>query len=110
MLFLASNVDMYVHNLLSMKSFHGALAGKVHECLLTLSIGRVRSITPAVIEERLRTAFPRHRAAIVEFGFYLSANERENFEKAWRAYYEVGGSVSFLYYSTDEENGYQVFQ
>ena len=37
-------LDMYVHNLLSMKSFHGALAGKVHECSLTLSIGRVRSI------------------------------------------------------------------
>jgi len=69
-----------------------------------------RSLTPAVIEERLRNAFPRHRAAIVEAGFYLSANERENFEKVWRAYYEFGGGVSFLDYSTDEENGYQLFQ
>ena len=28
-----------------------------------------KSLTPAVIEERLRTAFPRHRVAILEFSF-----------------------------------------
>jgi hypothetical protein len=27
-------LDMYVHNLLSMKRFHGVLAGNVHECSL----------------------------------------------------------------------------
>jgi hypothetical protein len=35
-------LDVYVHNLLSMKRFHEALAGNVHECLLKLSIGKIR--------------------------------------------------------------------
>ena len=35
-------LDMYVSNVLSLKRFHGAETGNTHECLLTLSIGRVR--------------------------------------------------------------------
>jgi hypothetical protein len=34
-------LNMYVHNLLSMKHFHEALAGNIHECSLKLSIGKV---------------------------------------------------------------------
>jgi hypothetical protein len=37
-------LDMYVSNVLSLKRFHGAEAGNTHECLLKLSIGRVRSL------------------------------------------------------------------
>ena len=33
---------MYVSNILSLKRFHGAETGNTHECLLKLSIGRVR--------------------------------------------------------------------
>jgi hypothetical protein len=46
----------------------------------------------------LADAFPKHAAAVTEFGFYLSAKEREEFEEAWRKYYEVGGSVRFFDY------------
>ena len=46
----------------------------------------------------LAEAFPKHREAITEFRFYLSAKEREEFEEAWRKYYEVGGSVRFFDY------------
>ena len=35
-------LDMYVSNVLSLKRFHGAETGNTHECLLKLSIGRVR--------------------------------------------------------------------
>ena len=35
-------LDMYVSNVLSLKRFHGAETGDTHECLLKLSIGRVR--------------------------------------------------------------------
>ena len=35
-------LDVYVHNLLSMKHFHGVSAGNPHECSLKLSIGKVR--------------------------------------------------------------------
>jgi hypothetical protein len=49
-------------------------------------------------DKMLADAFPKHRAAITEFGFYLSAKEREEFEEAWRKYYEVGGSVRFFDY------------
>ena len=37
-------LDMYVSNVLSLKRFHGAETGNTHECLLKLSIGRVRSM------------------------------------------------------------------
>ena len=43
----------------------------------------------------LTAAFPKHRVAILEFGLYLSGKERKAFAEAWRAYYEVGGSVRF---------------
>jgi hypothetical protein len=35
---------VYVHNLLSVKSFHGVLSDNVHECSLKPSIGKVRVI------------------------------------------------------------------
>ena len=37
-----TKLDVYVHNLLSMKSFHGVLSENVHECSLKPSIGKVR--------------------------------------------------------------------
>jgi hypothetical protein len=37
-------LDMYVSNVLSLKRFHGAETGNTHECLLKLSIGRVRHV------------------------------------------------------------------
>jgi hypothetical protein len=33
-----------IHKLLSMKHFHEAWTGTVHECSLKLSIGKVRSV------------------------------------------------------------------
>jgi hypothetical protein len=36
--------QMYVSNPLSLKSFHEALAGNVHECLLKPSIGKARGV------------------------------------------------------------------
>jgi hypothetical protein len=35
-------LEVCIYNPLSMKRFHGALAGNVHECSLKLSIGKAR--------------------------------------------------------------------
>jgi hypothetical protein len=39
-------LDVYVHNLLSMKIFHGVLAGNVHEYSLKSRIGKVGWLLP----------------------------------------------------------------
>jgi hypothetical protein len=46
----------------------------------------------------LRSAFPRHAQAIEEYRFFVKARDRTDYEAAWRAYYEVGGSVRFFDY------------
>jgi hypothetical protein len=38
-------LEVYAHNLLSMKSFHGVLAGNVYQCLLKTNIGKVRLLS-----------------------------------------------------------------
>jgi hypothetical protein len=41
-------LDVYVHNPLSVKHFHGVLAGNVHEDSLKSHIGKVSSISSGV--------------------------------------------------------------
>ena len=38
---LPTMLEVYVHNLWSMKSFHGVLAGNIYHCLLKTNIGKV---------------------------------------------------------------------
>jgi hypothetical protein len=47
---------MCVSNSLSLKSFHGVLAGNVHECLLKSSIGKVSIIPTIPVEIQAPTA------------------------------------------------------
>jgi hypothetical protein len=37
-------LDVYAHNLLCMKRFHGTHAGNAHNCLLQSSIGKVSDL------------------------------------------------------------------
>lgn len=50
------------------------------------------------VDQYLTVAFPKHRDAVGEFAWYLKDTERKLFEQAWKAYYEVGGSVRFYDY------------
>ena len=50
------------------------------------------------VDQYLTAAFPKHREAVMEFAWYLQGAERQRFEDAWKAYYEVGGSVRFFDY------------
>lgn len=63
----------------------------------------------ASVEKLLSSAFPKHRAAVTEFSYYLRPAERERFLEAWRNYYEVGGSVRFFDYYMGE-NTWETFQ
>jgi hypothetical protein len=60
------------------------------------------------VEQLLQTAFPRHSQAVMEFRFYLKEKEKQKFDRAWEAYWMVGGSVrSFDYYMGEDPR--QVF-
>ena len=48
-----------------------------------------------VADGLLRAAFPRHAQAVEEYRFYVRAKDRDAYERAWREYYEVGGSIRF---------------
>jgi hypothetical protein len=37
-----------------------------------------------------------HAAAIEQFGFYLPAKKKKEYYKAWREYYDAGGSLRFF--------------
>ena len=37
-------LDVYIHNLLTLKSFHGVWARNARECLLKFSIGKARDL------------------------------------------------------------------
>jgi hypothetical protein len=50
------------------------------------------------IEQVLLEAFPRHAAAIEEYRFFVNPKDEAAYERAWREYYEVGGSVRFFDY------------
>lgn len=50
------------------------------------------------IEEVLTQAFPRHAAAIEEYRFFVKPKDRDAYERAWREYYEFGGSIRFFDY------------
>jgi len=52
----------------------------------------------------LRAAFPGHAQAVEEYRFYVRPKDRDNYEKAWREYYEVGGSVRFFDYMPFDSN------
>jgi hypothetical protein len=53
----------------------------------------------------LREAFPRHAAAVEEYRFFVRPNDQAAYDKAWRDYYEVGGSVRFFDYSSKGSGG-----
>lgn len=62
-------LDVYVHNLLSMKSFHGVLAGNVYQCLLKTNIGkvsffhdRIRRVVDALVALEPAIIAPAHCA------------------------------------------------
>ena len=52
----------------------------------------------------LRKAFDRHRAAVIEFSYYVSPSRRGAFLEKWREYYEIGGSVGFENYMMGERS------
>jgi hypothetical protein len=61
------------------------------------------------IEQVLTEAFPRHAAAIEEYRFFVRPKDQAAYERAWREYYEVGGSVRFFdYYMTGAS--YEIFE
>jgi hypothetical protein len=51
----------------------------------------------------LRSAFPRHAQAVEEYRFYVRPTHCDAYEAAWRAYYEVGGSVRFFDYMMGDD-------
>lgn len=55
------------------------------------------------IETLLQTAFPKHHIAVIEFRSYLRGEKLNRFERAWKEYYEVGGSVRFFDYYMGEK-------
>lgn len=61
-----------------------------------------------IFGKALQDSFPGQTAAINELAFHLSGPEREKLYKAWRTYWEVGGSVRFFDY-TMGENTKEVF-
>lgn len=50
------------------------------------------------IEDLLKAAWPRHRAAVSELMFHLPSHHRIGLEKAWHDYYRAGGSIRFFDY------------
>jgi hypothetical protein len=50
--------DVYVHNLGSMKSFHGVQAGNIYQYLLKTKIGKVRLFD--LVEKRANLFFSRN--------------------------------------------------
>ncbi len=59
-----------------------------------------------VVEHMLQQAFPKHLAAVNEFKFHLSGQERLDFDEAWHSYWHVGGSVRFFdYYMGENAKG-----
>ena len=55
------------------------------------------------VETLLQASWPKHHAAVSEFAFQLPQEQRLAFEKAWREYYEVGGSIRFFDYYMGEK-------
>lgn len=51
----------------------------------------------------LREAFPLHAQAVEEYRFFVKPKRQEAYEQAWRAYYEVGGSVRFFEYMMGDD-------
>lgn len=66
--------------------------------LVRLAHGADKSIN---VEAVLKEAFPRHAAAIEAYRFFVRPDDLPAFDKAWREYYEVGGSVRFFDYYMD---------
>ena len=54
-------------------------------------------------DKLLRSAFPRHAQAVEEYRFYIKSRDRTSYETAWRAYYDVGGSVQFFDYMMGDD-------
>jgi hypothetical protein len=66
--------------------------------LVRLAHGADKSIK---VEEVLKAAFRRHAEAIEAYRFFVKSKDKDAYEKAWRDYYEVGGSVRFFDYYMD---------
>ena len=70
-------LDMYVSNVLSLKRFHGAETGNTHECLLKLSIGRVRKVMHRVwayFQARLAFTMAAFNVLVQWHGFLPNAS------------------------------------
>ena len=73
-----------------------AFAGEIAK--VRLAHGADNSID---INNVLTEAFPRHAAAIEAYRFFVKPKDQAAYDKAWRDYYEVGGSVRFFDYYMD---------
>lgn len=58
----------------------------------------VNNLTRDQIKITIEDALPRHQRAMVEFGFYLPKETKEDYEKTCKEYYEVVGSVRLYDY------------
>jgi hypothetical protein len=81
-------------------AFRAAFAKEI--ALVRLAHGPDKSINPEIV---LEEAFPRHAVAVEEYRFFVRPRERAAFDKAWRDYYEVGGSVKFYDYASMGSGG-----
>lgn len=52
-----------------------------------LSLNSAESTIEFSLPEFLKLSFPKHRAAIYEYSFFLSKSARNKFEKAWQEYF-----------------------
>lgn len=74
-----------------------------------LAAGTVPGFKPDItFAHALEQAFSKHSVAVKEFSFHLSQRKRSAFQAAWRAYWEVGGSVRFFDYYM-EPNAKELF-
>jgi len=66
------------------------------------------SISDLDVHWYLERAFPKHHAAMIEFGFYLEGIEKDKYVKACTDYFMVAGSARFFDYINGVE-GRQLF-
>jgi hypothetical protein len=60
------------------------------------------------VDQLLESAFERHATAIEEFSIYVPNKKKEAYYKAWKDYYEIGGSIRFFNYHPGDE-AYKLF-
>lgn len=50
------------------------------------------------VKDLLTSAFPKHAAAVEMFRHYVPKNRQDEYDEAWRLYWDVGRSVRFFDY------------